>query len=102
MLTPPSPSSSEGGEEEGEGGEAHQDNPVPPIIGVSLVLGFIFLLFVDQVKYLHTGCLLPASPFSSEGGEDEEGEGGEGQQDNPVPRIIGVLPRPGLHILALR
>jgi hypothetical protein len=50
VPTPPSLSSSEeGNEEEGEGGEAHQDNPVPHIITVSLVLGFIFMHFVDQV-----------------------------------------------------
>lgn len=35
--------------EEGEEGEAHEDNPVPHIIGMSLVLGFIFMLFVDQI-----------------------------------------------------
>lgn len=35
--------------EPGELKEAHQDNPVPHIIGMSLVLGFIFMLFVDQV-----------------------------------------------------
>ncbi len=58
MPTPPSPFSSEGGEDkEGEGGEAHQDNPVPHIIGVSLVLGFIFMLFVDQVINI---CILGA------------------------------------------
>ncbi len=53
MPTPPSPFSSEReNEEEGEGGEANQDNPVPHIIGVSLVRDFIFMLFVDQVVIL--------------------------------------------------
>ena len=33
----------------GEGKEDN-DNPVPHLIGVSLVLGFIFMLVVDQVK----------------------------------------------------
>jgi hypothetical protein len=83
----PSPSSSEGGEEEGEGGGAHQDNPVPHIIGVSLVLGFIFMLFVDQViKYV----LTPPSLSSSEGGE-EEGEGVEAHQESrTIPSITSL------------
>merc|ERR1712192_281340 len=40
-----------GGEGTEESGHAHQheENPVPHIIGVSLVLGFIFMLIVDQV-----------------------------------------------------
>merc|ERR550517_2047580 len=40
-----------GGEDTEESGHAHQheENPVPHIIGVSLVLGFIFMLIVDQV-----------------------------------------------------
>ena len=33
----------------GEDKEDH-DNPVPHLIGVSLVLGFIFMLVVDQVR----------------------------------------------------
>jgi len=35
-------------EEGGEEGEGH-DNPVPHLIGVSLVLGFIFMLIIDQI-----------------------------------------------------
>jgi zinc transporter 9 len=35
--------------EGGEGEEEHQDNPVPHLIGVSLVLGFIFMLVIDQI-----------------------------------------------------
>jgi len=35
-------------EEGGEEGESH-DNPVPHLIGVSLVLGFIFMLIIDQI-----------------------------------------------------
>lgn len=40
-----------GAGEEGDEGEGHhhEDNPVPHIIGTSLVLGFIFMLFVDQI-----------------------------------------------------
>merc|ERR1719158_992035 len=38
----------ETGTEHGHGHE-HVENPVPHIIGVSLVLGFIFMLIVDQV-----------------------------------------------------
>jgi len=42
---------SEGHGEHGHdhGGEDHQDNPVPHLIGVSLVLGFIFMLIIDQI-----------------------------------------------------
>jgi len=32
-----------------EEGEEHAENPVPHLIGVSLVLGFIFMLVIDQV-----------------------------------------------------
>jgi len=38
----------EGTEESGHA-DHHEENPVPHIIGVSLVLGFIFMLIVDQV-----------------------------------------------------
>jgi len=38
----------ESGTDHGHGHE-HTENPVPHIIGVSLVLGFIFMLIVDQV-----------------------------------------------------
>merc|ERR1711988_2088569 len=34
---------------ESDHADQHEDNPVPHIIGVSLVLGFIFMLIVDQV-----------------------------------------------------
>ena len=33
----------------GSGDADHHDNPVPHLIGVSLVLGFIFMLIIDQV-----------------------------------------------------
>lgn len=33
----------------GEEGEEHHENPVPHLIGVSLVLGFIFMLIIDQI-----------------------------------------------------
>ncbi len=88
VLTPPFPSSSKGGEEEdGEGGEAHQDNPIRHIIWVLLVLGFIFMLFVDKVINM---CLLsPPRPPAREAGR-RMGRGGEAHQENPVPHIIGV------------
>merc|ERR1719385_618302 len=38
----------EGTEDSGHA-DHHEENPVPHIIGVSLVLGFIFMLIVDQV-----------------------------------------------------
>jgi len=37
------------GTQESDHADQHEDNPVPHIIGVSLVLGFIFMLIVDQV-----------------------------------------------------
>merc|ERR1719270_2512345 len=37
------------GTQESDHADQHVDNPVPHIIGVSLVLGFIFMLIVDQV-----------------------------------------------------
>ena len=53
---------SEGTEESGHAHQ-HEENPVPHIIGVSLVLGFIFMLIVDQVPvsfHILTSCdLLP-------------------------------------------
>eukprot|EP00088_Acartia_fossae_P044438 TRINITY_DN4719_c0_g1_i1.p1 TRINITY_DN4719_c0_g1~~TRINITY_DN4719_c0_g1_i1.p1 ORF type:complete len:306 (-),score=59.95 TRINITY_DN4719_c0_g1_i1:273-1190(-) len=33
----------------GSGDSDHHDNPVPHLIGVSLVLGFIFMLIIDQI-----------------------------------------------------
>lgn len=39
----------ETGAEAGEEHHVHAENPVPHIIGVSLVLGFIFMLIIDQV-----------------------------------------------------
>ena len=37
------------GTQESDHADQHEENPVPHIIGVSLVLGFIFMLIVDQV-----------------------------------------------------
>jgi hypothetical protein len=45
--------------------EPHQDNPVPHIIGMSLVLGFIFMLFVDQVIIIKYGPMYSNVPISA-------------------------------------
>jgi len=37
------------GSHDAEGHKEHEENPVPHLIGVSLVLGFIFMLVIDQV-----------------------------------------------------
>jgi len=40
--------------EEGEG-HGHEENPVPHLIGVSLVLGFLFMLVIDQIATSRSG-----------------------------------------------
>jgi len=49
--------SHEGGHEE----EDHQDNPVPHLIGVSLVLGFIIMMVIDQIAASKSGGSLEAA-----------------------------------------
>ena len=44
--------------EHGEGAEEghdHEENPVPHLIGVSLVLGFLFMLIIDQIASSRSG-----------------------------------------------
>jgi len=41
-------------EEAGESAHHHEENPVPHIIGVSLVLGFLFMLIIDQIASSRT------------------------------------------------
>ena len=43
--------------EHGEGaeGHVHEENPVPHLIGVSLVLGFLFMLIIDQIASSRSG-----------------------------------------------
>jgi len=44
------------GEEHGDHGEhGHEENPVPHLIGVSLVLGFLFMLIIDQIASSRSG-----------------------------------------------
>jgi len=45
----------EGGGDHGE--EGHHDNPVPHLIGVSLVLGFIIMMVIDQIAASKSGSL---------------------------------------------
>jgi len=40
---------------EGVEGHDHEENPVPHLIGVSLVLGFLFMLIIDQVASSRSG-----------------------------------------------
>jgi len=40
---------------EGSEGHDHEENPVPHLIGVSLVLGFLFMLVIDQVASSRSG-----------------------------------------------
>jgi len=40
---------------EGAEGHDHEENPVPHLIGVSLVLGFLFMMIIDQVASSRSG-----------------------------------------------
>jgi len=57
-----------------ESGHSHEENPVPHIIGVSLVLGFIFMLIIDQIA-VSRGSRADSEQGGAGGGGSRKGGG---------------------------